>query len=72
MEQKSKWFSYTEEELNELNHINEVYKECLNKGKTERECVQLIVHMAKEHGYENIDDVLLQGKQLNREIKFMR
>ena len=64
MEQKSKWFSYTEEELNELNHINEAYKECLNKGKTERECVQLIVHMAKEHGYENIDDVLLQGKQL--------
>lgn len=33
-------------------------------GKTERECVKLAVEMAKEAGYQDIKDVLKEGKSL--------
>lgn len=64
MEQKSKWLSYTEEELKELNELNAYYKECLNQGKTERECVRLVIDMAEKHGYENLNEVLSTGRRL--------
>ena len=44
--------------------INEKYKACLDAGKTERECVKLAVEMAKEAGYQDIKDVLKEGKSL--------
>lgn len=34
----------------------ENYKTFLNKGKTERECVQQIILLAEEHGYKNISE----------------
>ena len=48
----------------ELHEINEKYKACLDAGKTERECVKLAVEMAKEAGYQDIKDVLKEGKSL--------
>ena len=42
MKEKNLWLSYNEQELNELHEINEKYKDCLDKGKTERECVCLL------------------------------
>ena len=47
MERKNIWTTYGEAELKELNEVNEKYKDCLDKGKTERECVNLTVEMAK-------------------------
>lgn len=64
MKEKNLWLSYSEQELQELHEINEKYKECLDKGKTERECVELAVTMAEEAGYKNIDTVLAEGKPL--------
>lgn len=64
MKEKNLWLSYNEQELNELHEINEKYKDCLDKGKTERECVELAVAMAEEAGYRNIKDVLAEGKAL--------
>jgi len=64
MKEKNLWLSYSEQELQELHEINEKYKECLDKGKTERECVELAVVMAEEAGYKNIDTVLAEGKAL--------
>ncbi len=37
--------------------IVESYKDFLKNGKTERECVSLIIQHAKNNGYKNIDDV---------------
>lgn len=58
------WTIYDESQLAELNEISEKYKECLNAGKTERECVELSIRMAEEAGYRNISDVTAAGKEL--------
>ena len=58
------WTTYDERQLAELNEISEKYKECLNAGKTERECVELSIRMAEEAGYRNISDVTAAGKEL--------
>ena len=65
MERKNVWTTYGEAELKELHEINEKYKECLDKGKTERECVTLTVEMAEAAGYRSLEAVLKEGKALN-------
>ena len=64
MERKNVWTTYGETELKELHDICEKYKECLDKGKTERECVNLTVEMAEAAGYQSLDAVLANGKAL--------
>ena len=64
MERKNAWSQYSAEELSRLEAVNEDYKACLDAGKTERECVKLAVEMAKEAGYQDIKDVLKEGKSL--------
>lgn len=65
MERKNIWTTYGEAELKELNEVNEKYKDCLDKGKTERECVNLTVEMAKEAGYRSLEEALKEGKALS-------
>ena len=38
---------------NKMNLIEE-YKKFLENGKTERECVSLIIHLAEKNGYKDI------------------
>lgn len=64
MERKNAWTTYNSEQLAELNSINEKYKSCLNAGKTERECVELAVSMAKDAGYRDLKDVMAAGGEL--------
>ncbi len=54
MEKNNVWSSYNSEQLAELERINALYKSCLDKGKTERECVKTAARMAEEKGYQNI------------------
>ena len=65
MERKNIWTTYGETERKELYEISERYKECLDQGKTERECVNLTVEMAKAAGYKSLEEVLAEGKALN-------
>lgn len=58
------WTTYNESQMAELNEINEKYKECLNAGKTERECVELSIRMAEAAGYRRISDVAAAGDKL--------
>lgn len=58
------WTTYNEEQLKELNHINTRYKECLDAGKTERECVSLGVEMAEQAGYRSLEEILKKGEPL--------
>ena len=64
MERKNIWTTYGEAELKELHEISEKYKDCLDKGKTERECVDLTVEMVKATGYKSLEEVLAEGKAL--------
>lgn len=58
------WKKYDETALNELEEINSRYKECLDKGKTERECVSLTIALAKKAGYRDLADVAAKGENL--------
>lgn len=57
MDRMNVWKTYSPECLNELERVNEKYKECLDCGKTERECVKLAVTEAVNAGYIRIDQV---------------
>lgn len=64
MEIKNAWTKYSDKELEELESLNTAYKEFLNTGKTERECIEEIVRQAKEDGYKNLDDIIKKDKKL--------
>ena len=58
MERKNIWSTYNASQLTELHEINEKYKRCLDEGKTERECVNLTIQMAKAAGYQDLKEVM--------------
>ena len=47
MQRKNMWKEYTEIQQKELEELSVRYKECLDIGKTERECVKLAVEMER-------------------------
>ncbi|EMD16261.1 hypothetical protein HMPREF9943_01664 [Eggerthia catenaformis OT 569 = DSM 20559] len=65
MERKTLWENYNDADIKEMNKISERYKECLDLGKTERECASLIIKMAEENGYINLDEAIKENKRLS-------
>ena len=57
MQKKSVWNTYNETQLTELEQLAKDYRNFLNVGKTERECVKETIRLAKANGYENLDDI---------------
>lgn len=64
MERKNMWKQYTAEQLNEVEEVSKRYKDCLDAGKTERECVSLAVSMAEEQGYRNLEECIAENTKL--------
>ena len=64
MERKNLWEVYTEDQLQELETVTTQYKEFLDIGKTERECVSEAIQMARANGYCDLKDVLAENKTL--------
>lgn len=64
MERKNAWKTYNKKQLGEVDKFSKGYLEFLDKGKTERECVKVIVKMAKEAGYVDLADVIKNKKKL--------
>ena len=58
MKKENLWLSYQNEDKEKLQAICERYKNCLNEGKTERECIDLTIRMAKEAGYHDLADII--------------
>lgn len=61
---KNVWASYDEKTLKEVMDLNERYKDYLDRGKTERECVSIIVDDLKKQGYQDLEDLKQKGHQL--------
>lgn len=57
MERRNAWKVYDQTELEKLDKINETYKNCLDDGKTERECITLAVKKAEAAGYKNLKEL---------------
>ncbi len=66
MEKKNTWETYIEEQLQEVEVFAYEYRRFLDEGKTERECVDVIVNMAEEAGYRELQEVMKEGKSLKK------
>ena len=64
MERKNAWKSYSEQQLTELEVLARKYREFLDHGKTERECVRETVELAKAAGYRDLEEVIAAGDGL--------
>lgn len=64
MEKEVVWNSYTKKDKTELEKLAKGYREYLDKGKTERECVTESVKLAEAKGYVNLEEVIASGKKL--------
>ena len=69
MEKKSLWQCYNSEEIEQLEQVNALYRECLDEGKTERECVRKIIALAKQKGYSDLKEFVNQKKPLKASDK---
>ena len=64
MERKNLWNTYNETQLEELEMISKRYRKCLDKGKTERECVRTAITLAKETGYRDMKELMQNGERI--------
>ncbi len=64
MERKSAWETYNEAQLTELEKLSQEYREFLDHGKTERECVDWIADLLETEGYQELEAVIEKGGKL--------
>lgn len=64
MESKCIWDSYDEKQLKELEKLSDEYRDFLDNGKTERECIDTIVNMIEKLGYVELEKAIAEGKKL--------
>lgn len=55
MFQKNAWLDYSNEEFQKVMEFSEEYKDYLNKGKTERNCVNEALRLAEAKGFKSIE-----------------
>ena len=58
MKRENCWKIYDENQLKELEEINSKYRNMLDSGKTERECVELTINLAKKAGYKDLKEII--------------
>lgn len=64
MERKNAWETYSKKDLKELEQLSVEYREFLNQGKTERECVDNIVNTIEKAGYQELESLIKEGGAL--------
>lgn len=64
MENKNIWDTYSKEQLEELEVHAKGYMEFLDNGKTERECIDTIVNTIEKDGYQELQSLMKQNKEL--------
>ena len=56
--------AYKENERKEMETLAKMYRDFLDKGKTERECTANICKIAEKNGYRNLEEILETGDTL--------
>lgn len=64
MERRNAWLSYTEAEDKKMEETAVQYRNFLDAGKTERECVVRIVKEAEAAGYVSMEEKLAKGEKI--------
>ncbi len=62
MEKKNTWGLYSPVQLEELEKINQEYRKFLDNGKTERECIDVIVNTIEAAGYKELETLIENGE----------
>ena len=68
MERRNAWLSYKEAEETEMEKLAKAYREFLDKGKTERECVAEIVKEAEAAGYDFDTDFISASDEDTKKV----
>lgn len=61
MLKKYAWEKYDEKKLKKLEKLSAEYREFLDNGKTERECVDTIVNTIEAEGYRELEEIIKEG-----------
>lgn len=64
MERENAWNRYSKKNIEELENLCSDYRDFLDNGKTERECVSVTIKLAEEAGYKNLETVIKNGKKV--------
>ncbi len=64
MERKVTWETYDADQLEKLEKLNLEYRNFLDNGKTERECIDTIVNTIEAEGYQELESLIKEGKKL--------
>lgn len=64
MERKNAWETYDEGQMEKLEKLNSQYREFLDNGKTERECIDTIVNTIEAEGYRELESLIGSGEPL--------
>lgn len=64
MEYKNTWLLYDEEQAKKAHDFSEDYKDFLNRGKTERECIDEIVYQIEKAGFEELEEAIAEKRAL--------
>ena len=65
MKKRNLWNTYTDTQLEELEEVSLRYRECLDAGKTERECVAKTISLAQEAGYRDMKELIRTGERIH-------
>ena len=66
MLKKCAWETYDEKQLKKLEKLSKEYRDFLDNGKTERECIDTIVNTIEAEGYHELESLMKTGKTLQK------
>jgi len=66
MLKENAWTYYNDKDIKALEKLSADYIDFLNNGKTERECTERLVEMAKSAGYKDLADVIKNNETLKK------
>ena len=66
MEKKNVWKTFNSKQTKEVDTFAAEYMDFLNKGKTERECIDTIVNEIEAEGYRELHTLIQKGEKLKK------
>ena len=66
MERKYAWHNYDDATVEKVYALSDTYRQFLDNGKTERECVVQAVEFAEAKGYVNLNDLIKSRSEERR------
>ena len=64
MERELAWKKYKSKQIKEMENLCKDYREFLDNGKTERECIAQTVKIIKKAGYKNLEDIIEKKQKI--------